>query len=420
MIQKKTKLLAAGAAAVALVAAAGCSSSSSGSGGSSSPTGAAGKANKTITIGLLTDQTGPAASGNRTSVDGLKAGTVLAAREGYTIKTIVADTATNPATALSAAQKLVTQNHVTAVVAHSALTFAVSSYLTAHNVPVVGAGEDGPEWITAKNMFSVFGALHSSKVSTTHGLFFKSQGVTNLGALGYSISPLSAEAAKGAKVSAEHAGIKVGYLNSKFPFGSTNVAPVALDMKKAGINGFMATIDPNTAFSLITALRQQGVNLKAALLPTGYGGDLTQAGPGALKAAQNVYFVLAYQPIEMQTAATKQFSADLTAAGVTGEPTFAMYNGYVSVGLLLEALKTAGAKPTNASLIKSLSNIHAFTALGLFGDHKLDVNDRTNIVGGVDNCEWITKLEGSTFKLVKGADPICGTTIPGATVAPSS
>ncbi|MGF7238703.1 MAG: ABC transporter substrate-binding protein [Frankia sp.] len=418
MIHTKTRLLAAGAAAAALVVAAGCGSS--GSSGSATSSGPSTKANKTITIGLLTDRSGPAASGNKTSVEGVKAGAVLAAREGYTIKYIVADTATNPATALSAAQKLVTQNHVTAVIAHSALTFAASTYLTSHGIPVVGAAEDGPEWITAKNMFSVFGAIHSTKVSTTQGLFFKMQGVTNLAALGYSISPTSSEAAKAAQVSAQKAGIKVGYLNSKFPFGSTNVAPIALEMKKAGINGFTASTDPNTAFSLITALRQQGVDIKAALLPTGYGGDLIQAGPGALKAAQNVYFVLGYEPIEMQTAATKQFAADLKSSGTTGEPTFAMYNGYVSVGLLLQGLKGAGADPTHASLIASLSTIHAFTALGLFGSHKLDINDRTNLVNGVDNCAWITKLEGSTFTLVKGATPICGSEIRGVTVAPSS
>ena len=72
-------------------------------------------------------------------------------------------------------------------------------------------------------------------------------------------------------------------------------------MKKAGVNGFTATTDPNTAFSLITALRDSGVNIKAAMLATGYGGDLAQAGPGALNAAQNVYFGLGYEPVEMQT-----------------------------------------------------------------------------------------------------------------------
>ncbi len=405
-------------ATAGLVIAAGCGSSSSGksasSGNGSAPL-------KTYTIGILTDRTGPAASGNKTSVDGVKAGVVYATRQGYNIKYVIADTATNPATALSAAQKLVTQDHVFAVFAHSALTFAAAPYLTAHKVPVIGMAEDGPEWITAKNMFSVVGALQTTKVTTTDGKFFKKVGVTNLGSVGYSISPSSSESSKAAAESSKAAGIKVGYLNAAFPFGGTNVGPTVLAMKNAGIDGLVTATDPNTAFSLITGLRQAGVKLKAALLPTGYGGDLLQAGPGALKAAQNVYFLLSYEPVEMQTAATKQFSADLKAAGVTGEPTFAMYNGYTSIGLIIQGLKAAGAQPTQASLITALSNVHEFTALGLYGSHKLDINDRVNAVGGgADNCAWVVQLQGDAFKTVPGADPVCGEILAGKTVTPSS
>jgi branched-chain amino acid transport system substrate-binding protein len=36
------------------------------------------------------------------------------------------------------------------------------------------------------------------------------------------------------------------------------------------------------------------------------------------------------------------------------------------------------------------------------------------------NCQWMTKLSGSTFQLVPGADPICGRLIPGLTVSPAS
>lgn len=396
--------------ALAVTTAAGCGSS----GGSASGPG------KTLTVGLLTDATGPAASGNKSSVEGVKAGAVYAARNGYTVKYIVADTQSSPTATAAAAQKLVTQDHVDVVIAHSALTSLASNYLTARGIPVVGPGEDGPEWTTAKNMFSVFGALHTTKVATTPGDFFKLLGVTNVGTLGYSVSPISAESAKSTAKSAEHAGLKVGYLNSNFPFGSTNVAPVALDMKSAGVNGFTSSTDPNTAYALIAALRDQGVALKAAVLATGYGNDVLQAGKGALQAAQNVYFGLAYEPVEMHTTATKQLAADMKAVGVSGSPTFAEYNAYVSVGLIVQALKANGSDTSHAGLIKALSNIHDFTALGLFGSHKLDINDRNNIVLGVDNCQWYTKLEGDKFVLVKGATPLCGTTVPGETVSPSS
>ncbi len=407
----------------ALIAVAACGSSSSKSlpptGGSSSG-GTSTAAKKTVTIGLLTDVTGLAASGNKTSVEGVKAGVVYAAGQGYDVKYVVGDSTSSPAAILAAAQKMVTQQHVDAVVAVSSLMFATAPYLTAKGIPVVGAGEDGPEWITAKNMFSVFGALHSTKVSDTLGKFWKAQGVTTVGAVGYSISPLSSEAAKAAIESGKAAGLKNGYLNSTFPFGGTDTAPVVLGMKSAGVDGFTATTDPNTAFSLVTGLRQAGANVKVAILATGYGGDLLQAGPGALNSAQNVYFSLGYEPIEMNDAATKQFSSDLKAAGVSGAPTFAEYNGYLSVGLLVRGLKAANGSTKSADVITALSGIHDWDALGLFGTHKLDINDRENIIGGADNCLWITKLEGSKFTLVKDATPICGKEIPGVTVSPSS
>jgi ABC-type branched-subunit amino acid transport system substrate-binding protein len=303
-------------------------------------------------------------------------------------------------------------------VAHSALAFTATGYLTSHNIPVIGVAEDGTEWQTSKNMFSVYGAVHTEAVSTTDGEFFKMEGVTTVGALGYSISPSSSESAQGAVKSGQAVGLKAGYVDAAFPFGSTNVQPIALAMKSAGVDGFTATVDPNTAFALITALRQAGLNLKVALLPTGYGGDLLQAGPGALQEAQNVFFTLTYEPVEMHTPATQQLETDLKAAGVTTEPTYAEYNGYLSVALFVKGIQAAGSSPTQASLIAALSNIHDWDAQGLVGTHHIDINNRT--VSGMTNCVWITKLVGNNFELVPGADPICGHLVPGETVSPAS
>jgi branched-chain amino acid transport system substrate-binding protein len=369
---------------------------------------------------LLTDATGLGASANKTSVQGMRAGVLLARRGGYNIKFVVADTMSNPSSALAAAHELVDRDHVLAVIAISGLTFAAAPYLTAHGIPVIGVAEDADEWQTAKNMFSVIGATHTNRVTTTMGKFFKQAGATTIGTLGYQISPASANAAKAGAKSAQAAGLGVGYVNAKFPLGSTDVQPVAAAMTSAGVDGFTATIEPNGAFALITAMRQGGKDLKVALLPDGYGGDLLTAGPGALQAAQNVYFALGFEPVEMQTPATKQFQQDLRAIGISQDPTYVEYNGYLSMGLLLRALEGVSGTPTHASLITSLSSIHDWNALGLFGSHHLDINDRQNVTAGADNCLWITKFVGSSFHVVAGADPICGTVIPGETVSPTS
>ncbi len=288
--KRKTAVALAAAAALALAACgssskgaktpSGGTSSSAGGGGSSAPSSGGNSVKATITVGILADFTGPAASGNKTVTTGVKAGVVYAARNGITVKYVEADTATNPATALSAAKKLVQQDHVSVVIAHSAITFAAAPYLASQKVPVIGAGEDGPEWTQLKNMFAVYGALHTTKVTDTLGQFFKMQGVTTVGSVGYSISPLSSESAKAAIASSESVGLKKGYLNASFPFGSTDVGPVVLAMKSAGVDGFTAATDPNTAFALVTGLRQAGATIKAATFPTGYGGDLTPSGSG--------------------------------------------------------------------------------------------------------------------------------------------
>jgi ABC-type branched-subunit amino acid transport system substrate-binding protein len=389
------------AAAVALLAVAtGCSSSTKLSG--------TGAARHSIKVGVLIDLTGLAASANASAVEGIKAGVLLAKDQGWTIDYVTADTASSPSGALTAAEKLVEQDHVLAVLALSSLTFAAASYLNSHHVPVVGLAADGPEWATDMNMFSIGGPIHTNLVPDIYGKFFKMEGVTTVGTLGYSISPTSSQYAKAVAESAKLSGLTVGYQNENFPFGSTNVGPVALAMKNAGVDGVYAPIDPNTAFALVTALRQAGANPKVALFATGYGGDLLQAGPDANQVAQGVYFVLGVEPVELQTTATKKFTRYLSEAGISTEPTFGEYDGYTTVGLLLRGLEAAGTSPSAPSLINALSHIHNWDDLGLWGGRTLDINNRTAPIQGPGNCAWITRFEGRSFQLVAGANPICG------------
>lgn len=398
-------------AAIAAVVAAGCSSSSKATGSTGSSGGGT-----TITVGILTDLSGPAASSGETTPLGARAGAVIAAEQGYHLKFVEGDSQTSPASVLTAAQKLVEQDHVNAVLAVSAVAFGATKYLTQQGVPVVGVAEDGSEWTTSPNMFSAYGFADASKVGTNFGLFMKAQGVTDVGAVGYGISPSSSDAAKSAAASAEAAGLKVGYVNSNLPFGTTDVAPIALAMQKAGVDGFTADTDPNTNFAMVTALRQAGDNPKVAVFPTGYGGDLLQAGPGAIQQGQGVYFSSIFEPIEMNTPSTQQFQQALKSVGVTSDPTYAEYSGYAAVALLVAGLKAAGSDHSYRGLVNGLSKVANFNAFGLLGAHSFGMADRASTATGVDDCSYMTKLSGSNFELVPGADPICGTVIAGKSV----
>ncbi|MDA8044759.1 MAG: ABC transporter substrate-binding protein [Actinomycetota bacterium] len=410
--------VAIGAIALGVLAAA-CGSSSHGgtaNGGTTASSTGAGTGGagggKTLTIGVLTDMTGEAASGNKTTPLGAQAGAVVAGKDGFKFKFVDADSQTSPSSVLSAAQKLVQVDHVDAVIMVSAVGFGAAPYLKQQGIPVVGLAEDSTEWITDSNMFSTFGFLDPSQADTTFGTFMKLEGGTTIGSLGYSISPSSADSAKGIAASAKAAGLKVGYLNANFPFGSTNVAPEAIAMKNAGVDTYYGSVDPNTSFAMIQALRQNGVNLKIASLPTGYGGDLQQAGPGAIQTGQGVYFSLSFEPIEMNTPATRQFAAALKQIGVNGDPTYAEYGGYTAMAAIDAALKTAGTNATHAQLISALNGITNFNAWGLLGTHSFNMSDRAGTATGVDGCLYMTKLEGGKFKTVAHADPVCGTPLP--------
>jgi hypothetical protein len=169
--------------------------------------------------------------------------------------------------------------------------------------------------------------------------------------------------------------------------------------------------------STIENLKQLGVTLKGAFLFNGYGGDLSTGGPGAQNDAQGVFFGVEYEPVEMHTAATNQLQHYLQMVGVTGDPTFAEYNGYLSVAEMVEGLKAAGANPSRSKFISALDGVN-WNAMGLLGNHYQLAGNRTARPQGIDGCTWLTKLEGSQFQLVPGADPLCGDPLPGQTVSP--
>jgi branched-chain amino acid transport system substrate-binding protein len=396
------------ACAVLVVAActalAACSSSGSSSPGSSTNPGAS----KTITIGFVTDLTGVASSGFLTSKLGIDAYlnhlNATGGVDGYKIKYILADDNSTPTGALTAVQKLVQQNNVFAIVEDSSAFFGAEPYALAQGIPVVGSAIDGPYWGSSKdtNIFAADGPVNEDYTNLAAGQFMKAQGVTKCASLGYAGSPSSALAAQGFVVSCEKAGLKSGYLNTQFPFGSTNVGPIALAMKAAGVDGLFLPTDPSTSFALVEALHLLGVNLKASLLPTGYGGDLLTS-PAAITAGQGIDFETIGPPAEANTPATRQRAADLATVGVTTHPTFAEQEDFLVLSAFVAGLRAAGANPTRQSFMAAMSKITNFNAEGLLAPSTVNFRNYTPGTG----CTYVVTLKGSKFVLLPNM-PLCG------------
>jgi ABC-type branched-subunit amino acid transport system substrate-binding protein len=394
----------AAAVALAIALLAGCSSSSKS--GTTSPTAAGSSSSEpTISIGVLTDLTGPASNTERFTPQGIDAGVALAASEGYHIKVYTVDGATNPTTVLNGAKQLVTQDHVFAVIGLSSLLFSAAPYLASKGVPVIGGDYDGTEWLTTPNMFSVFPYEDFTRVSTSIGEIVKMLGGTNLATLGYSISPSSADTAKSYGISAQDAGIKAGYVNANVPFGSTNVAPLVLAMKSAGIDSIYPVTDPDTALAAIVGMRQQGIDLKVPFLAETEG-DLLAGGPASLQQSKGVYLTTLYEPPQMNTAATKEIASYMkSAANVSTPPTLNEYMAYLSIDALVDGLKKAGANPTQAAFIQAMEGMTNYTGQGLLAS---PISFAAAGRGDSAPCTYVVQWNGSAFQTSLGGHPYCG------------
>jgi branched-chain amino acid transport system substrate-binding protein len=385
-------------AAVASTALAACSSSGGTGGGSDG----------TIKIGVISDYTGAASSSfstNDKAIDAyVKRVNAAGGINGHKIEYVRGDTASTPTGALTAAQKLVQNDKVFAIVENSSYFYGAEPFLLKQNIPVVGSGIDGPIWSDPKNtnLYTATGVSNSSYTQLAFGQFAKSVGVTKCGSIAYAESVSAQQAAKGFVQSCQAAGLQGGYLNLQLPFGTTDVGAIALAIKTSGIDGIYLPLVPSTSFALLGALKAEGVQLKSALLPTGYGGDLLES-KAAVQAAQGYDFQVVGVPAEAGTPAVKQRAADLAAVGVTTPATFAEQEAYLSMAAFAAGLKGAGAKPTRASFMKAMGSITDFDGEGLMAPQK--INFREYVPSRL--CTWFARLDSEKFVIHKDM-PICG------------
>ncbi len=378
---------------------------------------ATGIASKTITLGLITSLTGPAASEYTGVAPAARARVALqnahGGVDGRKIKLIVEDDQTSPASNQTAAQALISKG-VFGVIDESAVAFGGAKVLQQAGLPVTGGGYDGPEWGQQPytNMFSITGPVdpHQPAYTTTSD-FVKARGGKVVAAFGYAISPSSQAAATGFMQASAYVGLEKGYLNTSLPFGSIAVGPLALGMKSANVDSMYMPLDANTNFAILTAAKQAGIHVKAAVSATGYGQALLD-DTSALADANGTYFLAPGLPVELETTATKAFQAALAKyASFTGVPAFDSYEGWGGADLMIKGLQLAGKNPTQTSVIDQLHKVTAYTGNGLFYPANLTLKEFGK--APKTQCAYMVQLRGSKFAPVpSNGKPSCGKLIP--------
>ena len=378
-----------------------------------------------ITIAYVTDLTGEGGAENSTSPAGFDARIDLQNAEGgvdgHKLVPLVIDDQTSPSEIATAVQEA--DSKAFGIVSQSPLFFLAAKYPQEAGIPVTGAYTDGPEWGQQPytNMFASDEGSVDPKypVNTEIGDFLKAHGGTVLGSYGYGISPSSSRAAISTGDSFQHAGGKVGVIDTTVPFGSVDFTAAALSAKQAGINAMVPAMDSNSNYALATALAQAGVKLKATLYATGYEPDVIKSP--AWSDLQGAYFLSPFRPWPLANAGTEQMQSAMEKYAHFSKsdfPNFGQYEAWAGADLMIKGLELAGKNPTRAAVISDLRNLKSYNANGLLPQ---SINYSTAF--GHDpakTCAWVMEAEKTGFKVASGTQPVCGTDIPGTSTANAS
>ena len=314
---------------------------------------------------------------------------------------------------LTAAQDLVQNRHVFAVVNNSSFAFLSYRYLQSVRVPLIGGGFDGT-YYGAKGNENIISALGNGAPVT--GLIYdfgtklaKKLGATKIGSVAFAVAPSSiASATTVQQYAAPASGLKPVYLNTSVDFATTDVGPVVEGLKNAGADAVYLPLVGNTDLAIVQGLQQAGVPMKAVLMDLGYG-QATLDSPIA-KTLNSVDVVSTiYKPVELKNdPAVEQFRSDLKRyAGITGVPDAGAYSGYIGCDLAITGLQRAGKKLTGQGFIDGLHNLGTYQAADLTCQ-PLDLSLKNFGKSPTTGCQYYVTFKNGKFVVMNNGKPYFG------------
>src|SRR4051812_32023886 len=372
---------------------------------------------KDVTLGYISSQTGVAASTHRNAHTACKARVdaenAKGGVNGRKIKVEAIDDKSGAGN-LTAAKDLVENRDVFAVVDNSAFAFLTWRYLKDAGVPMIGGGFDGSYYYNEGNENIISSLGDGTPVPgltyDTAPRMMKKLGAKKVAAVGYGASPSSSESAKATETfGAKAQGLEGVYLNNTLEFGGTDVGPVVLGIKNSGADGLYLPLDADTNFAIVQGLQQNGVEMKANILATGYSQDLLDQ-PIAKTITPNDVMFSAYRPVELGGPAVKSFQANLKKyAHLTGVPDYGTYTGYITCDMAILGLKNAGKNPTRQSFVDGIrkTNGGKYDGAGLLCA-PTDLSYEAFGTIAPTSCTWFVGVENGKFKVLNNGKTVSG------------
>jgi ABC-type branched-subunit amino acid transport system substrate-binding protein len=313
---------------------------------------------------------------------------------------------------LTSTQDLVQNRDVFAIVNNSSFAFLSYRYMLDQGVPMIGGGFDGT-YYTEKGNEDIISALGSGTPFpglsyTTTPKVMKQLGAEKTAALAYGASASSTASAKTLQQYAVPAvGLDPVYTNTSVDFGSTDVGPLVLGIKNAGADAVYLPMVAASNIAVVQGLQQNGVEMKANVLATGYGQEFLDS-PVAKTLGPNTVLFQTYKPVELKDKATKQFQADLKKyAGLTGIPDYGVYTGYITCELAILGLQNAGKTPTRRGFIDGLRKLGTYDEAGL-ACTPVDISLEHIRTAPTTGCSYYVYVKDGKFVLMNKGKPFTG------------
>jgi branched-chain amino acid transport system substrate-binding protein len=375
-----------------------------------------GVSDKAIKVGYIFSKGGLAGSTFAHAGDGfnarIEAENAKGGVNGRKIDPVVVDDS-GATSNLVAAQGLVQNDDVFAVVNNSSFAFLSYRYLLENDVPMVGGGYDGNEYGQPGNekLISILGNIapvYGAQYTPGFVQLMKKKGAKKVGVVSYGASESSTAAAKNLqKYAVPAAGLDPAYTNTTVEFGTTDVGPLVLGMKNAGVDATYLPLVLSSNLAIIQNAAQNNLTFKLAVLATGYGQSLLDE-PSSTSIGPEVLFAQGWAPVEIKSAATKKFQADLKKyGGYDGVPDFGVYTGYLTADLLVKGLQAAGKNPTRDGFISATKGLGTWDAAGL-GCQPVDVSADGFGTQAPTACGWYLQIKDGKFVPYPNKNPITG------------
>ena len=359
----------------------------------------------TIKVGVITILSGPQGVNFAPSTeDGIRARINRANETGELgerqIELVIEDDQGNQANNLTAAQQLVEEEEVFAIIEISNAADGSAEYLNKEKIPVAGWHIGQKEWGIYPNMFSWRNTQppDPAKVFTSRNAdVMKALGAKKIALVGSNIGASATFMDQVGTAVERTKGLELVYKTTDVTAEQQDFTGIAAAIKDSGADGVYTGLAGLQANNLSQALRQAGIELKAIVFPGGY--DSRAVG---LPGYEGAYMGTEFKPIEVGSEGLTQYSEDVEA--LDKDPVnFFQIQGYFAADTFVEGIKAAGVGcPTRKAFINNLRLVKGYDAGGSY----VPV-DYAEIFGRIFYCVYYVQVVNKEFVPVFDGEPFC-------------